>query len=362
MKLAVFLPILVMVGVTNYFVDPAQIYSKKGFETQVARLMSEGHSITATSKFDYDERLLISQYVNSLTAKKQVIAIGSSRVMLITSDFWPNHTFFNAWFPTAQLDDLILAYGFFRQKNLIPDTVLLGVDPWTFDSSQLQWLGGHEQFKEVYDRTISDMGSRSEGLRLNPIAWVPARWQAICSFSYFQDSLKALRERKGSLKDLMRKEYVLTDKKINKYFTLWYDGARFSSLNDEDAPDVVNKHVVLDSNDDPFRLDSSNMKKFEAFVDLMIRDGVKVIFYLPPFHPTTFDIYNAGNQGFSSRYPKGSLDRIEKYCRSVAASRDIKVVGSYDPRKLNIQADQFYDSRHLRTSEDVRFIFREGGI
>ena len=358
----VFSPILIMVGVTNYLVDPGQIYSNKNFEAEVAHLMIEGHSITATSKYEYDERLLTQQYISHMTSKKQVAVIGSSRVMLIDSDFWGGRTFFNAWFPSAQLDDLVLAYGFFREKNMVPDTVLIGIDPWIFDSSQLQYLGGHKQFKEVYDRTVAHMGRWSQGLQLNPIAWIPQQWQAIFSFSYFQDSIKYLRERKGSLKDMVKKGYVLTGSKINKFFTIWYDGAYFPPLDGEISKDEVRKMIVSDSIEEPFRLDASNMERFEALVDLMIKDGVKVIFYLPPFHPTTFKIYNGENPGFSSRYVKGNVDKIEKYCRSLAASRQISVVGSYDPRKLNMTEDRFYDSRHIRTSEDVRYIFKEGGI
>jgi hypothetical protein len=360
-KLMLFSPILIVMGLVNYYVDPGQIFTNKGFEKEVAHLMNEGHSITATSKYEYDERLLTWQYINHLTSRKQVVAIGSSRVMQITSDFWPHQTFFNAWFPSTQLEDLILDYGFFREKGLLPQTILLGVDPWIFDSSQ--WHGMmHEEFKDIYKRTTAHMGTGSQGLHLNPVSWVPQKWQAIFSFSYFQDSLKFLIARKGSLKDVTKKGYVLTDKKNNKFFTLWYDGAYFPALNTETPQGELNKVIMLDAIEKPYRLDAVNQSKFEAFVNLMMRDHVKVIFYLPPFHPAIFKLYNGGGQGPSYFYPKGGVERIENYCRSFAASRHIKVVGSYDPGPLSIPADWFYDSRHLRTSEDVRFIFQEAGL
>ncbi|MEJ0081062.1 MAG: hypothetical protein WDM78_08985 [Puia sp.] len=72
---------------TNYLVDPANIFTSKQYVAGIASILSLGHNVDNIS--NYNERLLQEQRVLKLTKTPDIMVLGSSRVMEIGSDFFP---------------------------------------------------------------------------------------------------------------------------------------------------------------------------------------------------------------------------------------------------------------------------------
>jgi predicted amidohydrolase len=82
----------------------------------------------------------------------------------------------------------------------------------------------------------------------------------------------------------------------------------------------------------------------------MKSDGVKIILFLPPYHPFLYDHYI-----HSSEY-KNSMD-LEEFFRNIAKVYDLIIVGSYNPDRLSIPESAFSDGLHLRNDTELKKIF-----
>jgi len=92
-------------------------------------------------------------------------------------------------------------------------------------------------------------------------------------------------------------------------------------------------------------------KKFINFIDYILANGTQIVFFLPPYHPDAYqELKRKGELKF--------LVEVEDMLRSLAQSRKILLVGSYDPSSLNLSSKDFIDHVHSRDYV-VEKIFKE---
>jgi len=92
-KLMFLLPIVCLIIGFNYFVDPANIFRSEKYCQAVVSLLLKGKNVANIT--NYDERLLQKEYINSLTQRRDIVVLGSSRVMQISASLFPRHSFLN---------------------------------------------------------------------------------------------------------------------------------------------------------------------------------------------------------------------------------------------------------------------------
>ena len=85
-------PILLFVLSIHYFGDAANLFTI-GYEEKIANEIIKGNNVT--NIYNYDERLLVKCLINNSNFCIEVIALGSSRVLLINSSDFKNQTFIN---------------------------------------------------------------------------------------------------------------------------------------------------------------------------------------------------------------------------------------------------------------------------
>ena len=125
-KLCLLLPIPIIISIINYTVDPANIF--KPVEENLAEILTQGKNIANFP--NCDERLLQKFYIEKLKKPKEIIVVGSSRSMQIGKDIFQGHTFFNNSTSAAAIEDYISIYGIYKQKNLKPNVIIMGIDPF----------------------------------------------------------------------------------------------------------------------------------------------------------------------------------------------------------------------------------------
>ena len=85
-------------------------------------------------------------------------------------------------------------------------------------------------------------------------------------------------------------------------------------------------------------------------MDLILQDGVEVVFFLSPYHPLVYR-----HLVHSEEYR--IVTDVEGYFRSVAAKKGIRIIGSYDPARIGLTESDFYDGMHPKP-EAVRRLFQ----
>lgn len=92
-------------------------------------------------------------------------------------------------------------------------------------------------------------------------------------------------------------------------------------------------------------------RELEAFVDMLLARGVKVLFLLTPYHPATY-----ANIVASDKAPL--LRQVQGYYEKLALSRGIKLVGSYDPAAIPCGEADFFDGVHPKPELMSRLLRR----
>ncbi len=93
------------------------------------------------------------------------------------------------------------------------------------------------------------------------------------------------------------------------------------------------------------------MKLFENFIKYLQLNNIKIIFFLPPYNPITYDIL--------MKKPKYHIiNRAEEYLINFANKNNIEIKGSYNPHKYNFKYTDFSDGNALQrqsSSKDIQY-------
>ena len=102
-----------------------------------------------------------------------------------------------------------------------------------------------------------------------------------------------------------------------------------------------------------YELDRGLILKFEKFVENLLKEDVKVIFFFPPYHPYIYKHLIGSNK-------YRIVLRVESYFKRVASQNNIEIIGSYSPEINGFDKKDFFDARHVKT-EAIGRLFRKYG-
>jgi hypothetical protein len=337
----------------NLLGDPAKILNEDSYADGVAGILARGESAVNVSNLN--ERLLQKGYVNRLTNPLDVVVIGSSRAMQIGRASLPvTCTLHNSGVSGAILADDMAIYGLYRLRKVIPRTVILGVDPWIFNAG-LGKTGSYLSLSESYISVLAAENAAlppDPSLRLSIVKFQLKKYLQLISPSYFQASLRSLcsgigRNAYYSASDSRRSDDAL----IRSDGTYGYDrsfrsqtleAVRRSAVQYAHEKDVYNLYSFGS-------ISSELRERFEEFVGLMRSDGVRVVLFLPPYHPAVYP-------ELISRADTKIITEVEAYVRKFAADNDLLLVGGYAPSPIKMGESDFYDGMHLKPGS-IRKIF-----
>jgi hypothetical protein len=96
----------------------------------------------------------------------------------------------------------------------------------------------------------------------------------------------------------------------------------------------------------PLQMDPRQQRILEAFVQHLQDKGVKVTFYLPPYHPTSYRLMLDS--------PNRVVVDIQAYFIALAQKHGFDVIGSYDPAEAGVTEADFYDLTHITPDAILR--------
>ncbi len=328
------------VAATNYCVDPAQLFSDGNYEQGVADILLSGNNVANVS--NYDERLLQKAYVNNLKRRNDVIVLGSSRSMQLRSHLFPGMSFFNHGVSGASIEDYLAIYELYEQREFVPSIVVLGLDPWILNqySRQNRWKSLRWEYFSITHRLNINpdiINSDNESKKLMELISLPYLKESIRKFLFYKNQGKYFPTSNYNLADsnvILRDGSYLYNR---KYRTKTPEEVKASAIS------YVSGNSIYSLNN--FKcLDKKALISLEKFVEYLQDNNIKVIFFLPPYHPYVYK--------FMSKSEKYRIIlETENYFRKLANNKGITILGSYNPNDpCCCRPDDFLDGMHPKKS------------
>lgn len=345
-------PVLILLISVNYSIDPANIFQSGQYEKDIAKLLCD--SMNVTNIVNYDERLLQKFFIECTDQPPDILILGSSRGMLISSDFFENKNIKNNSVSGASIEDYLAIYHLYQRRKMKPKVVLFCLDPWILNDNngQNRWMSLTDDYFLMYEKiggnTFGDKKDKFLIKQKNSVK----KYYELVSFSYFQESLSNL-ELKG------RTIYYPTKNKVNDTFTKLTDGSicynkKYREKSDieieNEAKNYINSNPLYSLGNFTV-LSKRNQEIFESFVKYLIGKNTKILFFLSPYHPAVYDFFSKSNQY------KIVLE-TESYFEKIAMKYKIQIIGSFDPHKFKLINSDFYDGMHCKEAP-IKKIFHE---
>lgn len=329
--------ILSLLVSVNYWGDGARIFDSE-FERNIADIILNNQN--ATNITNYDDRILQKEIISRINKRPDIAVLGSSRTILINSTFYESEKFINNSVTGASLQDLIAIYQLYKNKQLLPKKIILGVDPWLFNTNNKKdrWRTLESAYESFSDKAIA----RNENLISNEL-------KQLFSLSYFQASLKNIPSViKGKSNPIPSNEIY------NQTITKQVDGSlsygnEFRNASSSEVKKKVEEFVSgkIYSLENYNSISDELMTEFNQFCNTIIADQVALEFILAPYHPTVYE-------KLQSEYPM--VEKSEKLALEFAKNNKIKSYGTFDPIRLQLNSNDFYDAMHCKQSTILKIL------
>ncbi len=376
-KLVIFLfPIMLIIALTNYFIDPGNIYKTRSFEDGiVATLLSGRNAAFPLSMSQIDEVKILRSMTTHLMKDPDLIVLGSSRSLPLNNGMIKVNGFYNASMTSASIGDLVAIYNILEKKEIHPKILLISIDPDLFVLNPWPRDDFTKDFTDLLNRLGMKISFKIKSLiQYKIIRSHLENFLELFSPAYFQDSIKFLmaknydtkaefNNRKIQKRDIRKVSYWATYDKHAKGGVIFPDASRefgneqinckgqvksnIIKANIQEMPRIKTKaHLILPN--------SKNL--FEAFVFYLQRNKIKLVFLLVPEHSLTYkyeyDLF--GNQS--------APIIVEDYIRGFAAKNHIRVWGSYNLQNTNFTDNDMIDHHHPNRGSMYKLFLPLGSV
>lgn len=201
LRLVLFAPIVLVIGLTNYFVDPANLFysgninnDSISYEQTIVNYLSEGFNVTNID--NYDERLFQKLFIESLNHSPEIVVLGSSRSQLIDDAIFKGKDLINNSVTGATIEDFLSIFNIIENKSFYPSKLILEMSPWLFNENndQTRWKLLEVDCKMMMNKFSSSGKPVMTDKRIN----INPKYYELFSFTYFQESIRYLISKKHS--------------------------------------------------------------------------------------------------------------------------------------------------------------------
>ena len=328
LRIGCFLPLMAVLVVIDWIsVRPAVRRIAERDLNAAAAAMLSGRTIWS----DAEMRDIKAAYLEKMPHLKDMLVLGSSRLLPVSDAWFPTDSMFNAGVLTGDLDDEVAMFQVCVESGKMPHTVLLELNPSLV---------------------------REEKRRVVPYLW--NAWLRYQTFPpRFFGGLAVLEGVRWDFHSLESTGWGTAERLAPGFYFLRPDGS--SDLSDprsKDTPEEIEAKALaglshLDAFDLRWRTSSTvsgiNLKILRRFLDDLRSRGIRVVVVLPPVHPAVYDFYTS----------RGGYN--ETWIRREMSARGIQVVGSFSPSAAKATRADFIDGVHPR-GELLRRLLSEAGI
>ena len=332
--------LLTTVGLVNYWTDPGQVYHVSTSRDSPAYSFAERLKSSRLGLLWPNDRWNDRDVKASLARMwggEECGIIGSSRMMQFSSFRQPPAltadcpSLVNLSVSGAAIEDFVALSHVLLAGETGPQKVVFGVDPWTLDFDRdPRWERYRESFYAMRGELAPDWPDKDSGK-----SWSLAT--NLINMEYFVRSLSLLQSR------VTRIQPAPAVNPVKGYGEpiLLPDGSLVYSRSFIEK----SRRATVPIGGSNYKLKSGGEQISEPAIELFARllrhlqqSGMTPMLVLAPFHPNVW-------KNELSPTARALLE-VEPRVRSLGACLGIKVLGSYDPRKIGCGADDFYDQGH----------------
>ncbi|MCM1153971.1 MAG: hypothetical protein NC314_05480 [Roseburia sp.] len=343
---AFILPILVLVGAVNWYVD-SYAYLRVTYDEIAGEMIDGGRNVSGLEESNFNDRSLLLACLKKQKAPEMIV-MGSSRVLTFEQDMFGADSFYNAGLSESTIYDLLAVTGILVQEDKLPETMLIGIDPWLFNSShdndRWQELRSYEEYMEglLTDGAAEDENSGDENNGDGMTGRDNSKW---LSLAYFRYNITCLPGRERFM-------VSYTTEHEGMQYIKHCDGsiAYQEELRTVDAESVIAltrqtmEEQVVYRMTDYKQIDEKSMQMLADLTEYLQKRGVEVILYLPPYSPMLYDYIRSAEQY------QITLD-VEEKVKELALAQGIALYGSYDPAGSGLEMTDLYDVYHVKTEK-----------
>lgn len=335
-------PLLLMIAAVNWYVD-SYAYLRITYDKIGAHMIDGAENVIGLEESGFDDRSLLLACLKRQKEPKEVIVIGSSRVLNFDHTMFGTDSFYNAGLSESTMYDLWAVTGILAQSGQLPETMIIGVDAFLFNTSHNndRWMALEPY--ENYMETILD-GKWNENMPV-PEKNTGINREKWLSLDYFRYNVTCLPKRK-------RFAVSYTPAWETAQYLKHYDGsiAYQQELRDVNAEDVIEltkqamEEQVVYRMTDYREVDEESVQMLSKLIDYLQNQGVEVILYLPPYSPMMYDYIESEEQF------RITLD-VEERIQEMASKKQIALYGSYSPAGSGLEMTDLYDVYHVKTEK-----------
>ena len=296
---------------------PNSIFST---ESMVAKKLSRGFSVALPVL----EKRIFSKFkiLHNENNPKNII-VGSSRIAFIGENLLQESSL-NLNVGTATLEDQI-ALTMLSISTLKPQRILLAADPWLFNKKEFPPSSSRWKFLEKEYYTAKKL--INEKLPL----------------IFFKNS--KLKIKSNFIYDKINIFYNLVNIRQYKIYNKNYFAKRPTVFPDGTEKFVENPNKIIDKKFshyfDPYEESLEKKQLFEEFIFYLLENKIQPVFLLIPIYETSYEL---------SLKESDLLINIEKYFLKFADKNNIRVFGSYNPKLVFCEKNEFRDGIHPKIS------------
>lgn len=344
-RLLWFLPLLLLLIFTNYFVDPAGIY--KSDSQYMAASLLEGNNVYFHAG-NGDERGIKRYLISEMPGFVDCVTVGPSLVFGVRADAVQAESFYNLAVSGADFYDILAQFGLMELYGKRCGRVVFCVDSYFFDEALYSTFTRNETLKPYAEYMIGILnGEHMRAPEDNAYARLKAKASQLFSISYFQSALKWIGS--SGVKEVLE---TITAEENWGIAEADYEGGYYMTDGSLVYPREVQNNSAEYVQEDARNYDietqfsknghisAYSQEMFEKLISYLSDRDVEVDLYLCPLAPSLWN--RVDNEEYFI------LKELEQYANDVAERYGLKITGSYNPYNLNMTDADFYDSRHVR--------------
>jgi len=345
----VILLVLSVAATISYIGDPGGVFHSGTKENEMVDILLSGHNVTFKENADWGR--FQSTFIARDLISRDTIVLGSSRVMVISNamlDTLPlpkDRKFFNNWISSAKLGDEIAVVMCYAEKGEIPGTIIFGLDAPSFYEEGVSFPSLNTQYIRGLNRIGYSPTFQDE------LSLLDKKYYEIIAYPNVIAAIDKIRSGRVDI------NLTPTDEIYGEYCIKSWDGTTtFPKSSREKTAEKVDSETraFVSANGTWWEMNPDLLKLFDTFTGYLLDHHVRVIIFLPPWHPLVY-------QKFTTDPGYRMVLESEDYIRRYSEAKNITVIGSYDSTRYNLTSADFYDPTHLKPDAIAR-IFAAGDI
>ena len=346
-----FFVLMLIIASINYKVDQEKVYpsyfkineSKKLSITDFTKTLIESDNGIVMKNNIWNERDIFYTLASHPTDAECAV-FGSSAHAQISS-FRTNKSLsktcsslINLAVSGGALEDYIAMTESIIQNENPPKTIIISINPWTLNFNRdPRWLHYKKSFTTMMNKIVYRSNNVSQNFNKTE-SYNIKLLKNLINLEYFMSSLDLLISKSDDPNELANEfNYNLgLDHNV-----LLPDGSTIHS--NEDIMGYQKRTIDGISGNQNYKIipgkwyNESTIEVFAQFV-LYLKKNFEVALLMTPMHP---EVWNSSEQPVVT-----AMKIVELKVHEIAKSLKIQVIGSFNPKKVNCTAEEFYDEMH----------------